>query len=352
MKCDNHMTYKHNKVLPVTERDIPTALPFDQAEMFLREIGLNSDRTERTYRAGLRAFADWLQHTGHSGYEMETPWPLSPTPLQTTDVLQFRSWLLANKSQTTARTYLAAVISFLHFLDGLDQAPPGVQLGKLAQQRKRRRIEQSQAAAVVDKDEARQDMPAIVAYYEELALPLENDRYNRRLSLLRDRALVNVLYSTAARLSEVLALNRSQVGNGRSPTATITGKGGRARALHLMPYAQAAIRAYLAERADNNPALFVSHSRNANGARLSQSGAHNVIKHAVKARGLDPSLSAHDFRHYRATQLLREGMPLEVVQEYLGHVDVSTTRGIYAPVLGVRIVREWLDNLDGVPGKT
>lgn len=74
---------------------------------------------------------------------------------------------------------------------------------------------------MVDKDEARQGMPAIVAYYDNLPLPAGNDRYNRRLSLLRDRALVNVLYSTAARLSEVLALNRSQVGHGRAQTATI-----------------------------------------------------------------------------------------------------------------------------------
>ena len=343
------MTYKHNKVLPVSGRDIPTAPPFAETEIFLREVGLNSERTERTYRAGLRTFADWLQQSGHEAYNLEMPWPLSPAPLQTADVLHFRSWLLANKSQTTARTYLAAVISYLHFLDGIDLAPPAVQLGKLLQQRKRRRIEQNQAATVVDKDDARQAMPAVVAYYDNLPLPLENDRYNRRLSLLRDRALVNVLYSTAARLSEALALNRTQVGNGRAATATIIGKGGYGRTLHLMPYAQAAIRAYLAERGDSNPALFIAHSRNANAARLSQSGAHNVVKRAVHALDLDPGLSAHDFRHYRATQLLRDGMPLEVVQEFLGHVDVSTTRGIYAPVLGVQVVRGWLDNLDSEP---
>jgi integrase/recombinase XerD len=116
-----------------------------------------------------------------------------------------------------------------------------------------------------------------------------------------------------------------------------------------MPYAQNAIQAYLAERTDTNPALFISHSRNANNARLSLSGAHNVVKKAVKGQGLEPTLSAHDFRHYRATQLLREGMPLEVVQEMLGHADISTTRSIYAPVLGVALVREWLDNLDSEP---
>ena len=344
------MAKKHNKTLPCSGREIPNEHPFPQMTLFLREAGLNSERTERAYRAGLRAFADWLQvHGPH--HSLEDAWPLSPTPLQTADILAFRSWLLANRAQATTTTYIAAVLNYLHFLDGVDQLPEGIQLGKLAQQRRRRRVERSQAASVVDKDEARQQMPQVVAYYQERPLPLQNDAYNRRLSLLRDRALVNLLYSTAARLSEILALNRTQVGNGRSQTATIIGKGQRPRTLHIMPYAQQAIRAYLNERKDGNPALFVSHSRNAGGARLTQSGAHNIIKKAVKAQGLEPTLSAHDFRHYRATQLLREGMPLEVVQELLGHADVSTTRSIYAPVLGVQLVREWLDNVDLAPEK-
>jgi site-specific recombinase XerD len=343
------MAYRHNKLLPVSEREIPDQHPFIHAGIFLREAGINSERTERTYRAGLRALADWLQVQGRAEVDLESEWPLATTAVTTVDILQFRSWMLANRSQTTARTYLAAVVSFFHFLDGIDQGPPGLQLGKLAQQRKRRRMEQNMAAAVVDKDEIRQDIPQIVEFYVELPLPAQNDKYNRRLSLLRDRALVHVLYSTAARLSEVLALNRSQVQHGRAQTATIVGKGGRPRTLHFMPYAQEQIRAYLNERHDANPALFVSHSRNANGSRLSASGAHNVIKRAVKGLGLDYSLSAHDFRHYRATQLLREGMPLEVVQELLGHADISTTRGIYAPVLGVHLIREWLDNLDRDP---
>jgi integrase/recombinase XerD len=95
--------------------------------------------------------------------------------------------------------------------------------------------------------------------------------------------------------------------------------------------------------------LFIAHSRNARNARLSVTSAHNVVKRAVKALGLHEGISAHDFRHYRATQLLREGMPLEVVQEYLGHSDISTTRGVYAPVLGVHVVSEWLDNVDISP---
>jgi site-specific recombinase XerD len=266
-------------------------------------------------------------------------------------VLTYRNWLLANRAQSTATTYMAAVTGYLHFLDGQDHLPPEVQLGKLQRQLARRQVERNQAETVIDLDQARQAVPQIVSYYDELPLPASNDRFNRRLSLLRNRALVNTLYSTAARLSEVVGLNRANVDQGRAKFAMVTGKGNRPRTLYIRDYARQAIRAYLTARTDTNPALFVAHSRNASNARLSATSAHNVVKKAVKALGLHPSLSAHDFRHYRATQLLREGMPIEVVQEFLGHTDISTTRGIYAPVLGVQIVSEWLDNVDVTPEK-
>jgi len=298
---------------------------------------------------GLRLFADWMQHHKKDGYSLEDSWPLSPDRLSTSTVLAFRSWLLANRSRSTVTTYLAAVVGYLNFLDGQDQLPASVQLGKLQRQLARRQVERNQAETVIDLDEARQQMPQIIAYYHELPLPPLNDPYNHRLSLLRNRALVKVLYATAARISEVLALNRSNVDHGRSAYATVMGKGNKPRTIYLRDYAQQAIRAYLAERRDSNPALFVAHSRNANNARLSKTTAHNVIKKAVGALHLHPSLSAHDFRHFRATQLLREGMPIEVVQEYLGHADISTTRSIYAPVLGIQVVSEWLDNVDIPP---
>ena len=336
-------------LMPISGREIPAGAAWIHESSFLLETGAKSLKTETTYRSGLRLFADWLQHFKRAGYSVEDLWPLSPENLATSTILNFRNWLLANRAQSTTTTYMASVIGYLHFLDGLDQLPKGVQLGKLQRQLARRQIERSQAESVIDLDSYRLKMPLIVDYYDSLPLPEMNDIYNRRLSLLRDRAIVGALYSTAARLSEVLSLNRSNVDNGKAKYATITGKGGRARTIHLRSYARDQIRAYLAERADGNPALFVAHSRNANKARLSTTSAHKIIKRAVHALDLHPSLSAHDFRHYRATQLLREGMPIEVVQEYLGHADISTTRSIYAPVLGVHIVSEWLDNLDLAP---
>ncbi|UCG23751.1 MAG: tyrosine-type recombinase/integrase [Chloroflexota bacterium] len=339
------------KQFPISGRPLPEGPVWLLETSFLLEAGARSLKTETTYRSGLRLFADWLQYFKRDGFSVEDVMPLSPEPLTTATVLSFRNWLLANRAQSTATTYMAAVTGYLHFLDGQDQLPGNIQLGKLQRQLARRQVERNQAETVIDMDAARQAIPQIVAYYGDLPLPSSNDRFNRRMSLLRNRALVNVLYSTAARLSEVVALNRSSVDQGNANFAAITGKGGRPRTLYIRNYARKAIRAYVQERLDANPALFVAHSRNAGGARLSATSAHNVVKRAVKALGLHQSLSAHDFRHFRATQLLREGMPIEVVQEFLGHTDISTTRGIYAPVLGVQVVSEWLDNVDVAPQK-
>lgn len=335
--------------LPLSGQPIPDAPSWLSATSFLVEAGAASVQTEATYRSGLRLFADWLQHYAYDGYSEADLWPLDPSALTTATILKFRNWLLRNRARSTATTYVAAITGYLNYLDGQDRLPEAVQLGKLQRQLSRRQIERNQAATVIDLDDARQAIPRIVAYYEEQPLPPENDAYNRRLSLLRDRALVHTLYSTAARISEVIGLNRRSVDQGRARHATITGKGGKPRTIHIRDYARSSIRAYLVEREDSNPALFVAHSRNALNARLSVTSAHNVVKTAVKALGLHSTLSAHDFRHYRATQLLREGMPLEVVQEFLGHADISTTRSIYAPVLGVQVVDEWLDNMDIAP---
>lgn len=338
-----------NAVLPISERPLPEGPTWFDEVPYLHEAGAQSLKTEATYRSGLRLFADWLQHYRKVGFDKESTWPLSPDSLTTDVVLDYRNWLLANRSRATVTTYMSAVIGYLHYLDGHDRLPESVQLGKLQRQMARRQVERNQAESVIDLDVARQAIPQIVDYYDSLPLPPENDLYNRRLSLLRNRAVVKMLYSTAARISEVVSLNRANVGNGRSPYATVIGKGNKGRTLHIRGYAREALVAYLAERRDSNPALFVSHSRNSANARLTITSVHNAVKRAVRALSLHDSLSAHDFRHYRATQLLREGMPLEVVQEFLGHADVTTTRNIYAPVLGVHVVTEWLDNLDIEP---
>lgn len=324
------MARKRN--LPISNRPIPDTIAWMLEDSFLIATGSNSQKTESTYRSGLRLFADWLQHYRKASYSVEMNWPLSPERLDTDTIIEFRSWLSDNRSRATVMTYTAALVGYLNFIDQEDALPDDVKLDKLQQQMARRRVGRDSAETVLDLDKSRQHVPKIIRYYEQLPLPRKNDRYNRRLSLLRDRAVIHTLYSTAARISELVSLDRASVRNGAAQFVTIESSG-KVRDLTFEPYAQASIRAYLRERKDENPALFIAHSRNAGEARLSITSVHNVVKRAVHALNLNTSLSAHDFRHYRATQLLREGMSLADIQELLGHSDIATTRNIYSPVL-------------------
>ncbi len=191
---------------------------------------------------------------------------------------------------------MAAVMEYLIYLEGIERLPTGMSLSLLQRQLKRGNRGRNQAEQVVDMDAARQAIPWIVAYFDAIPLPATNDMYNHRLTILRNRAIVNALHSSAARISEVVSLDRKTVGHGRSATAVIKGKGSKFRTIYILDYAQEAIRAYLAERQDNNPALFISHSRNSTNARLTITTVHNTIKKGVRELGLDDSLSAHDFR--------------------------------------------------------
>ena len=130
-------------------------------------------------------------------------------------------------------------------------------------------------------------------------------------------------------MSEVAALTRESVLGGRVSEAHLQGKGGYSRVILFTPEAMTAIRSYLKERKDSYPALFISHGRN-QGDGLSRCSIWRVVKRAAGALDLYESTSPHSFRHYRATQLLNEGMPLESVQAYLGHQDIATTRKVYA----------------------
>lgn len=340
---------KMSHQLPLSERDIPTELPWLHTASFLESVGSRSLKTEGTYLAALRYFADWVQVHEYDGFDLERPWPLALNTLTTELVLKFNEALRSERAQNTGRTYMAALLSFFSYLVSIDQLPSGVTLEKVRERLKRqRRTAQRPSSKVVNLDTIRQQIPLVVDFYCTAPLPsAHNDPYNRRLSLLRNRALVTVLYSTAVRVSEAVALDRKHVAGGQAEDALITGKGGHTRTIHFLDYARIAIRAYLAERNDMNPALFVAHSRRADNKRLTTRSVQRIVATAVDNLNLDATLTPHDFRHYRATELLREGVPVEVVQEYLGHADISTTRSVYAPVIGKNIVKEWLTILEG-----
>jgi integrase/recombinase XerD len=146
---------------------------------------------------------------------------------------------------------------------------------------------------------------------------------------LRDRALLEFLYGTGARISEAVGADRDDPDPAEG-TVILHGKGGKARLVPAGRYAQAAIDAYLvrsrpqlANAGRGTPAVFL----NARGGRLSRQSAWTILRHAAETAGLDPArMSPHTLRHSFATHLLDGGADVRVVQELLGHASVTTTQ--------------------------
>jgi integrase/recombinase XerD len=145
---------------------------------------------------------------------------------------------------------------------------------------------------------------------------------------LRDRALLELLYSTGARISEAVGLDRDDV-DAPARTVLLRGKGGKQRLVPVGRPALAALDAYLvrgrptfAQRGRGIPAVFL----NARGARLSRQSAWAVLREAAARSQIPAAVSPHTLRHSFATHLLEGGADVRVVQELLGHASVTTTQ--------------------------
>lgn len=143
----------------------------------------------------------------------------------------------------------------------------------------------------------------------------------------RDLAIVEFLYSSAVRVSELTALNRDDI-CWESNDVLVLGKGNKEREVYLNARAHVHLKQYLESRTDDNPALFVWDK--APYKRLKRCGIENIVKKIGCSAGVD-NVHPHRFRRTSATDLLRMGMPIEQVQELLGHVKIETTR-IYCTV--------------------
>ena len=144
---------------------------------------------------------------------------------------------------------------------------------------------------------------------------------------IRDRALLELLYATGARVSEVVNLDLDDLVD---PTLVrLFGKGSKERIVPVGGYAQRALQAYLvrirpglAKLGKGTPALFL----NQRGGRLSRQSAWQIITDAASEANLQSEISPHTLRHSFATHLLEGGADVRVVQELLGHSSVATTQ--------------------------
>src|SRR5690606_15854909 len=145
---------------------------------------------------------------------------------------------------------------------------------------------------------------------------------------MRDRALLEVLYGTGARISEAVGLDLDDL-DLTDRTVLLRGKGGKQRRVPVGRYACEALEAYLVRARPElqsagagTPAVFL----NARGGRLSRQSAWTVLTKAADRAGITAEVSPHTLRHSSATHLLDGGADVRVVQELLGHASVTTTQ--------------------------
>lgn len=165
-------------------------------------------------------------------------------------------------------------------------------------------------------------LPVLVEYFERRERSAAGIH---RMVALRDLIFVRILFDTGCRLSEALGLTRADVRDGSALEVWIIGKGDRGRWLFLTERTNLYIRTYCSLRTDTWPWLLSTAS-----GRFQGAGAYATIKRAARDCGLPSNTSPHMFRHYRACQLLNAGMPIESVQEFLGHKSLEVTRKFYA----------------------
>lgn len=150
---------------------------------------------------------------------------------------------------------------------------------------------------------------------------------------LRDRALLELLFSTGLRVSELCALSIDDVDVSRDEFS-VRGKGEKVRVVFLSPTAKKALKDYLAARKDMDEAMFIQYGKNAQNAqelRLTSRAVQRIVKHYAIKAGITRKVTPHVIRHSFATDLLGNGADLRSVQALLGHANIATTQ-IYTHV--------------------
>lgn len=157
----------------------------------------------------------------------------------------------------------------------------------------------------------------------------------------RDRAILELLFSTGLRVSELVHLNRDQI-NLKTREFGVIGKGGRARVVFISKEAATHVAKYLMSREDRYKPLFIRDLRpneipaSDEKTRLTARSVERLVKHYVKTANLPVDATPHTLRHSMATDLLRAGADLRSVQEILGHKNIATTQ-IYTHVTDARL---------------
>ena len=237
-------------------------------------------------------------------------------------VREFRMWLNRqpgsghdSMKRRTQNYYMIALRAFLKFLQKRDidaLTPEKIELAKLPE----RHLDLITSA----------ELDRLMRAPREAHTKEENA--NKKLNYLRDAAILELLFSTGLRISELCALN-SDIDLSRDEMS-VRGKGEKVRVVFISPTAKAAVRDYLQQRKDMEEALFVEGRPNKL-HRITPRDVQRHLKTYVAQAGITSVVTPHTLRHSFATDLLNNGADIRSVQQLLGHASITTTQ-IYTHV--------------------
>lgn len=314
--------------LSQSDRTSPPPLP-EAIAAFGETLVAKSPRTATNYLSALNRFREFLPTVGIDPEAV-------PTDRLPSDVLErFYTWLLrtyGRSRRTTAVTYAAEVRAFFRFLDRRRWLHPDV-----SYERMKDGLRELVGRVPYKTPRIDDAVALVVTYVTGVLLPsAAPGQGQRRLELVRDKAILTTLYATALRREELSRLDRRDVQDGRADQGLVTGKGGKERVVFFDQASLVAIRAYLEARADTYLPLFLRHDdgRGRPGPRgehwrLSPQSVWAVVKKYGRLAGVD--VTTHHLRHLKARVLLNNGAQLAEVQDLLGHASPETTKKIYAP---------------------
>jgi integrase/recombinase XerD len=291
----------------------------DRVGHFLHFLSAEKGASENTiaaYRNDLSQFGTFLNGSNVNGHPTDWQRVSKDTIIQY--ILELKEKRYAEAS--VARK-VAAVKSFFQYM----QAEGAIQTNPTES------LESPRVGKTLPK-------PLSVQQVDEL---LEQPAKKSTPEALRDRAMLEVLYATGLRVTELVSLDLDSISlDPRSPSARCLGKGAKERSVPIHEQAMQALIGYLN---DGRPRL-VKHKKeralfvNRRGERLTRQGFWLILKQYAQAAGIDGSVTPHSLRHSFATHMLRGGAPLRSVQELLGHANISTTQ-VYTQITDEHVRR-------------
>lgn len=298
-----------------------------QIQTFLAAMAGKSPATLETYGKALKRFTEFLVATGAPPEALAADLP--PEILE-----RFHGWLVdsyGRDRRATIATYVAGTRAFFRFLARRRLLSPESSFEQI-----RAGLQEVMGKGSYKTPRIDRRLPLVILYVNNLPLPAPTrENQQKRLEILRDKAILHTLFATGMRREEVSRLNRQDVDDGWSAQALITGKGDKERVVFFSEEALEAIREYLEARADRYSPLFLRHDARrgkpvpgGQNYRLTPHSIWRIVKTHAALAGVE--VTTHDFRHAKASTMLNRGAKLSEVQDILGHASPETTKKIYA----------------------